>query len=275
MQTAKVCYLSSDYASLRRTADAYREIIRSKYMLVDNPTEAEVLIVHSTPCQIEAICTRHPSLRDKFVIGYCTWEASHLPDVYKNAISFADEIWTCSEYCRRVFENYHPRVVRIPHVIERQTAVPDSDHALVKRLVGFESGLVYFLSIGKICDKRKNLPVLVRAFHEVAPAMPNARLIVKILPSDSVSEELNDQTILLPLGLSDGAINALYHLSDIYVSVHHAEGWGLTLSDAMIFRRPVVATCYSGNLEFMDSRNSFLLDFTESHIRADDCCFLF
>jgi len=75
--------------------------------------------------------------------------------------------------------------------------------------------------------------------------------------------------------LNDGAINAMYELSTAYVSPHHSEGWGLTLSDAMIFRKPVIATGYSGNLEFMNCGNSLLLKFTESNIRPEDCFFLF
>jgi glycosyltransferase involved in cell wall biosynthesis len=47
---------------------------------------------------------------------------------------------------------------------------------------------------------------------------------------------------------------------DVYASLHRSEGFGLTLAEAMWMGKPVVATGYSGNLEFMDERNSLLVD---------------
>jgi hypothetical protein len=46
---------------------------------------------------------------------------------------------------------------------------------------------------------------------------------------------------------------------DCYVSLHRAEGFGLTLAEAMSLGRPVIATGYSGNLDFMTDRNSYLV----------------
>jgi glycosyltransferase involved in cell wall biosynthesis len=52
---------------------------------------------------------------------------------------------------------------------------------------------------------------------------------------------------------------ALIASCDAYVSLHRAEGFGYTMAEAMLAGRPVIATGYSGNLEFMDERNSFLV----------------
>ena len=38
---------------------------------------------------------------------------------------------------------------------------------------------------------------------------------------------------------------------DCYVSLHRSEGFGLTMAEAMACGKPVIATGYSGNLEFM------------------------
>jgi hypothetical protein len=38
----------------------------------------------------------------------------------------------------------------------------------------------------------------------------------------------------------------------------------------MIYRRPVIATRYSGNLQFMSSRNSFLVDYRETAVTVAD-----
>ena len=42
------------------------------------------------------------------------------------------------------------------------------------------------------------------------------------------------------------------------------------MSDAMIFRKPVIATRYSGNLEFMNDGNSWLVNCSVETIRSAD-----
>jgi hypothetical protein len=49
--------------------------------------------------------------------------------------------------------------------------------------------------------------------------------------------------------------------SDCYVSLHRSEGFGLTPAEAMYLGKPVIATGYSGNLEYMTAENSYLVDY--------------
>jgi len=44
---------------------------------------------------------------------------------------------------------------------------------------------------------------------------------------------------------------------DAFVSLHRAEGFGLGMAEAMAYGMPVVATGWSGNMDFMNDRNSF------------------
>ena len=39
--------------------------------------------------------------------------------------------------------------------------------------------------------------------------------------------------------------------ADCYVSLHRAEGFGYTLAEAMWIGKPVIATGYSGNVDYM------------------------
>jgi glycosyltransferase involved in cell wall biosynthesis len=53
---------------------------------------------------------------------------------------------------------------------------------------------------------------------------------------------------------------SLIQACDAYISLHRSEGLGLTMAEAMLLGKPVIATRYSGNLDFMDDNNSLLVD---------------
>ena len=55
--------------------------------------------------------------------------------------------------------------------------------------------------------------------------------------------------------------NALLARADAYVSLHRAEGFGLSLAEAMLLGKPAIATGYSGNLQFMTPANSWLVGY--------------
>jgi glycosyltransferase involved in cell wall biosynthesis len=56
---------------------------------------------------------------------------------------------------------------------------------------------------------------------------------------------------------------------DCYVSLHRSEGYGLTMAEAMSLGKPVIATGYSGNLEFMTQENSYLCSYDYRTIGPD------
>jgi glycosyltransferase involved in cell wall biosynthesis len=67
---------------------------------------------------------------------------------------------------------------------------------------------------------------------------------------------------------------------DAYVSLHRAEGFGRTLAEAMLLGKPVIATNYSGNIDYMLGNESILVktklidvDPSSYHwIDGDDSC---
>jgi glycosyltransferase involved in cell wall biosynthesis len=269
MRALNIYYSASTYQSHQRVAMSYRALMQDKYNIIidiNEANKADVVLLHHEPHDYGTIYRNYPELQNKYVIGYCVWEASELPEAYKRSIQYTQEIWTPSQYCYDAFAKYHPKVTYIPHVIDRNVDYSDEDCAFIKNIIDYEEAGVYYLSIIKLWDKRKNTRGLVEAFQKLSKKMPNARLIIKALQSERMDFNSNPRVICLPLELTASQINALYALSDIYVSAHHSEGWGLTLSDAMIFKKLVIATGYSGNLEFMNEGNSVLIDFTEYYL---------
>lgn len=232
---------------------------------------ADIVILHFRPNHYEALFREYSFLKDKYVIGYAVWEANDLPDCYQKSLSLVQEVWTSSWYCCNVFKQYHGEVIYMPHVIERDKTCSDADRSLIRELVDYDENEIYFLSIASIRDKRKNVAALLDTFRKCRDAMPKATLVIKARPDDKALTDSGDQIVYLTRQMTWSQINALYELTDVYASFHHGEGWGLTMSDAMIFHKPLVATGYSGNLEFMNAENSFLIRSSERNIAPEDC----
>ena len=60
---------------------------------------------------------------------------------------------------------------------------------------------------------------------------------------------------------------SLINECDAYVSLHRSEGLGLGMAEAMALGKPVIATNYSGNLEFMTHKNSCLVKFAKVNLK--------
>lgn len=55
--------------------------------------------------------------------------------------------------------------------------------------------------------------------------------------------------------------NSLVNLVDVYVSLHRSEGFALIPAEAMYLGKPVIATNWSGNTDFMTPENSCGVDY--------------
>jgi glycosyltransferase involved in cell wall biosynthesis len=266
----KIRYILSDYNSHNRTGNDYCELIRQHHSLVADEHSADVVILHLEPHNFGAIYKQCPILKTKYVIAVSVWETDDLPISYRRSIAFVQEVWTPSRYCQAVFARYHPRVFYMPYVIDRQLDYSEQDAEFVRNLIQYSPDNTYYLTITKLWDRRKNAELLLNAFHNLETRMPNARLIVKGADRDTPPILSDARTIVFCSQLTWPHITALYEHTDVYVSAHHSEGWGMTMADALLLNKPVIATGYSGNLEFMNENNSFLIQYTEETIHPED-----
>ncbi|CAN5471697.1 hypothetical protein BH10ACT2_BH10ACT2_11550 [soil metagenome] len=83
------------------------------------------------------------------------------------------------------------------------------------------------------------------------------RAVTRVLDDARVAYQLH--TGIFERSLLDGLMSTL----DLYVSLHRAEGFGYTIAEAMSQGIPVVATGYSGNMDFMTDENSFPVAYRE------------
>ena len=118
--------------------------------------------------------------------------------------------------------------------------------------------------------QRKNPVGLIEAFKSAFAAGEGPQLLIKTInaPLRPYAEEEvlwavegRPDIHVIDRSLSGEEKDAVMLACDCYVSLHRSEGFGLTLAEAMAIGKPVIGTGYSGNVDFMDENNSFLVDY--------------
>ena len=117
--------------------------------------------------------------------------------------------------------------------------------------------------------ERKNPLGLIRAFKAAFRNDESVRLVLKTSFGDRHPAQL--QELLDAAGggnitvinevYSPDEVLSLMEACDAYVSLHRSEGLGLTMAEAMLMGKPVIATNFSGNVDFMDDSNSLLVPY--------------
>jgi glycosyltransferase involved in cell wall biosynthesis len=144
---------------------------------------------------------------------------------------------------------------------------------------GLSDGTFVFLFVFDFLSyfERKNPLALIRAFRKAFEPDENVQLVLKCSnPSANIKalERLKEgikgsRVTIIDTFLPRRDLNALFSLCDCYVSLHRAEGFGLPLAEAMGLGKPVLATGYSGNTDFMTVNNSFLIKYRLAEIEED------
>jgi glycosyltransferase involved in cell wall biosynthesis len=170
-----------------------------------------------------------------------------------------------SEWNRTAF-----REVGVPTTIIHPPVAPDLLEMGVRRRGDVLTYLSNFSWSSRHKDPHSLLEAFCRAFDHSDPV----RLVIKTQgPSDEqIAEDVHEamkragssrapEIKVICGAMSRKDVLGLYAESDVYVSSHHGEGWGLPIFEAMAIGMPAIATAYSAPLEYMDSETGYLVDY--------------
>ncbi|MEO8118371.1 MAG: glycosyltransferase [Rhodoferax sp.] len=110
--------------------------------------------------------------------------------------------------------------------------------------------------------ERKNPLAVVAAFSAAFDEGEGPILVIKTINGDRLRTDrerlraacsVRRDIFLLEEYLPGQVVKSLMADATAYVSLHRSEGYGLTMAEAMTLGVPVVATGYSGNVDFMNS----------------------
>ena len=200
------------------------------------------------------------------------WELSRYPDVWARELDQFDEVWAQSRF---TFESLSKAakvpVVHMPEGSEvrvssflgrRYFAIPETNFAFLfffnfSSYIERKNPEAALLALEHFIKRRASAAVTFVMKVSGVPTRPEVRAAF-----DERLAALKDRVILIDREMTDNETKNLIRCCDAFVSLHRSEGYGHGLSEAMILGKPVIATAYSGNMDFMTGDNALLVDHT-------------
>jgi glycosyltransferase involved in cell wall biosynthesis len=238
-----------------------------------------VWISHCNAPELKRMVYMYPNsaLNSRYRIGYWAYELESLPQDWRPTARALHEIWTPSQFVadavRRSVGGDIPITV-MPHPTADLSHIR-GDRALFG--LSADAFVVLILFDLRSTRARKNPDAAVEAYLQAFPE-PDGRamLVCKVTAPDKAPAEFaklksriggRQDIRLLTERLEDEDVWRLIASADVLLSLHRSEGYGLVLAEAMKLRRCVVATGWSGNMDFMDAANSVPIPFVRVPVK--------
>ena len=222
-----------------------------------------------------AECYKEPEYRN-FITPFWEFESGiewARPNVFEGCAGLI----TFSDFCYHYFKKVAPKgmpvyKVRYPFVPHWEL-IKSAAEVRTERHIDPTDYVVFFHFDYGSCYERKNPEAVLKAFA-LSLKDKKAVLVIKTNGFEcnqkkvhrlrDVAEELgiHHQTHFINEHLSKDELMSLINTADVYMSLHRGEGMGLGMLEAMALGKPVIATNFGGNTEFMNKDNSLLVDYT-------------
>ncbi|MEG4106565.1 glycosyltransferase [Microcoleus sp. S13_C5] len=241
----------------------------------DNPHPVNLIQVNADEVATFIKHTGSSYFENKYNIGFWAWELPEFPPEWQPAFNHFHEIWTYSNYCAEAISAVSP----IP-VIKIMPSIALPAPSLNREALNLPKDKFIFLFAFDFSSRieRKNTLATIQAFKQ---AFGEDNRLLLIIKSSNSNKNLEQKNLLnyaiansanikhLDGYLSKNKLNGLLYNCDCYVSLHRCEGFGLTMAEAMFYGKPVIATGYSSNTEFMNVGNSYLVKYKLIPIEKD------
>ncbi|MFO7625744.1 MAG: glycosyltransferase family 4 protein [Candidatus Fermentibacteraceae bacterium] len=222
-----------------------------------------VNIVHINPDLLNTFRNQVGSgfFRNRFTIGIWAWETESFPGKWHDRFSLMDEIWVGGSFMARGISTASPvPVILMPHVVQPEIVKVDREKFGLN-----EDEYIFLFSFDFNSSlSRKNPLALIKAFRMAFKPTQKVRLVIKSQNSVYSPHQMNTlreaaeglNVCFIDQCFDDNTNLTLTKSCDAYVSLHRAEGFGLGIAEAMAMGKPVIATGWSGNMDFMNTANS-------------------
>lgn len=207
--------------------------------------------------------------RGRYIIGQWFWELSTFPR--QLAYLLVHEVWAATRHMYDAMAASAPPNTHVVHM-PLPLVAPHVAQGVSRDDLGLDDRFTFLFAFDLLSVfERKNPLAVVDAFCRAFAPGEGPRLVIKTINGSRRIKDLErlrwacrdrDDIRVWDGYLDHGMSGALTAACDCYVSLHRAEGLGLTMSEAMALGKPVIATGYSGNLDFMSDETAVLIPWT-------------
>lgn len=205
------------------------------------------------------------------------WELEEFPQLWIEVLRAMDVVLAPTEFIAQAVEQAIRNQPDRPAIIRFTQSVPVQDGVSLDRsrwFPGREDSVVFLSTFDFSSDvARKNPTAVLDAFEDAFHGRSDITLAFKIgsaIQPEAISarDELrrraadDGRVVLIDEQVTDDEMRSLLASADVYVSLHRSEGLGLGMMESMALGTPVIATGWSGNMDFMDETNSIPVAFS-------------
>ena len=235
----------------------------------DTPYDTNLVFVNPDYLDEAMASIGHERLAGRYTIACWFWELGNFPEEWLPALQIVDEIMVSSSFIGEAIRSVTDKpLLHVPLPVDEI-----DDCGLQHADFGLDEDAFIFLTSFDFNSflARKNPLAVIDAFRQAfADGRADVRLLIKSINGhrhpEKLRELLNAVAADWRIVVRDEVIDrcdmrALQRCADAYVSLHRAEGFGLGLAECMRMGKPVIATAWSGNMEYMTAGNSCLVDY--------------
>lgn len=232
--------------------------------------EYDTVIVHTTPDLYPRFRADYP---DKFMIGMTVWETSLIHPKWVQCCNMMDAIMLPCQWNVEAFRasGVTKPISKVVHGLDPNLF---SDIQPDFPLPGLENHFKFYSILQ--WHYRKNPIGMIRAYMRAFASGEKVAMILKTYRGEGpvheereffkreiaeigkhLPEDRRPVVHIIAESMSGRDMLRLYKTGDCLVSLHRGEGFGLVPAIAGLAGKPVIATGATGNMEYMDTSNSY------------------
>lgn len=216
-------------------------------------------------------------------IGWWPWELNVFPKAWQpHAFDLVDEVWASSTFLEDMYQRATTKPVKLVPLavsVDRLKKYPRKHFGLPAKTF-----LFLFIFDFNSSVERKNPMATLEAFKlAFLPTDNSVGLVFKTMNTNSEDPKWkafiqacddDNRIYVITETYSRPEVLGLMESCDAYVSLHRAEGYGRTMAEALLLGKTVLATNYSGNVDFCECENIHLISGNVDALDADEYPFV-
>ena len=241
----------------------------------------DVNIIEVAPDQVPVVLRSVDSrlTHDTYNVLRTYWELPNAPKTWQRMLEDIDEIWVPNAFVG----NALGQIFTGPITLVPTTVDLGNGSLKGREEFGLEPGRFYFMFSFDYFSSpyRKNPLGVLETFQRAFPnGNENVGLVIQSIGQvdhfPDIKEKIRQASVadsriqVIDRSLSHDDMLGLIHATDVYVSLHRSEGFGMGMAEAMGLCRIVIGTNFSGNTDFLTEQTGFPVPYTLQPVKPHE-----